>query len=232
MAINSGLIRISCINFIKNRDNFDVKPLGILGNKIGMTQIVDERGNMVPVTILRAGPCIVTQIKTVETDGYEAIQLGYTQVSSKFLTKPQIGHLEKIGVPLLRYLHEYKTDSNEEFSLGQTISVGMFEPGDLVDITGKTIGKGFAGLQKRYNFGRGPMTHGSKNHRAPGSIGAGTTPGRVYPGKKMAGHLGAKKVTIKKLKILLVDTENNLIAVQGSIPGKSGNLISLQHYKY
>nr|YP_003002187.1 50S ribosomal protein L3 [Aureoumbra lagunensis]ACS36899.1 50S ribosomal protein L3 [Aureoumbra lagunensis] len=207
-------------------------PLGLLGNKIGMTQIVDERGNMVPVTILRAGPCIVTQIKTVEVDGYEAVQVGYNQVSSKFLTKPQIGHLEKVGVPLLRYLHEYRIDSTEQVTLGQTISVDMFKSGDLVDITGKTIGKGFAGLQKRHNFGRGPMTHGSKNHRAPGSIGAGTTPGRVYPGKKMAGHLGAKKVTIKKLKILFVDAENNLIVVLGSVPGKSGNLISLQPYKY
>lgn len=207
-------------------------PLGILGNKVGMTQIVDETGNMVPVTVLRAGPCVVTQIKTVDIDGYEAVQVGYTQVSSKFLTKPQIGHLEKVGVPLLRYLHEYKIDSPDSFTLGQTISVDMFEPGMLVDVSGKTIGKGFAGLQKRHNFGRGPMTHGSKNHRAPGSIGAGTTPGRVYPGKKMSGHLGAKKVTLKKLKVLLVDNENNLLVIQGSVPGKSGNLVSIQPYKY
>jgi len=158
--------------------------LGILGNKIGMTQIVDESGDMVPVTILRAGPCFVTQIKTVEVDGYNAIQLGYGNVSAKALTKPQIGHLEKVGVPLLQYLHEYKTDSIENFSLGEVVNASLFEPGNLVNVTGKSIGKGFAGLQKRYNFGRGPMSHGSKNHRAPGSIGAGTTPGRVYPGKK------------------------------------------------
>ena len=207
-------------------------PLGILGNKIGMTQIVDELGNLVPVTILRAGPCTVTQIKTAETDGYNAVQLGYAQVSSKILNKPQIGHLEKVGVPLLRYLHEYKVSDTNELTLGQNLGVDIFEAGNLVDVTGISIGKGFAGLQKRHNFGRGPMTHGSKNHRAPGSIGAGTTPGRVYPGKKMAGQLGAKQVTIKKLKVLIVDAENNLIIVKGAVPGKPGNLISIQPYTF
>ena len=207
-------------------------PIGILGNKVGMTQIVDEFGNMVPVTVLRAGPCIVTQIKTKKTDGYNAVQLGYSRVSSKFLTKSQIGHLEKIGLPLLRYLHEYKILEVKDFFLGQTISVDIFANGNLVDINGKSIGKGYAGLQKRHNFGRGPMTHGSKNHRAPGSIGAGTTPGRVIPRKKMAGHLGAKKVTVKKLKILIVDVKNNLVVIKGSIPGKPGNLINIQLYKY
>ena len=207
-------------------------PLGILGNKIGMTQIVDELGNLVPVTILRAGPCTVTQIKTAETDGYNAVQLGYAQVSSKILNKPQIGHLEKVGVPLLRYLHEYKVSDTNDLTLGQNLGVDIFEAGNLVDVTGKSIGKGFAGLQKRHNFGRGPMTHGSKNHRAPGSIGAGTTPGRVYPGKKMAGQLGAKQVTIKKLKVLIVDAENNLIIVKGAVPGKPGNLISIQPYTF
>ena len=136
----------------------------------------------------------MTQIKTAETDGYNAVQLGYAQVSSKILNKPQIGHLEKVGVPLFRYLHEYKVSDTNELTLGQNLGVDIFEAGNLVDVTGKSIGKGFAGLQKRHNFGRGPMTHGSKNHRAPGSIGAGTTPGRVYPGKKMAGQLGAKQV--------------------------------------
>ena len=207
-------------------------PLGILGNKIGMTQIVDELGNLVPVTILRAGPCTVTQIKTAETDGYNAVQLGYAQVSSKILNKPHIGHLEKVGVPLLRYLHEYIVSDTNELTLGQNLGVDIFEAGNLVDVTGKSIGKGFAGLQKRHNFGRGPMTHGSKHNRAPGSIGAGTTPGRVYPGKKMAGQLGAKQVTIKKLKVLIVDAENNLIIVKGAVPGKPGNLISIQPYTF
>ena len=207
-------------------------PLGILGNKIGMTQIVDELGNLVPVTILRAGPCTVTQIKTVKTDGYNSVQLGYAQASSKILNKPQIGHLEKVGVPLLRYLHEYKVSGANELTLGENLGVDIFTAGNLVDVTGKSIGKGFAGLQKRHNFGRGPMTHGSKNHRAPGSIGAGTTPGRVYPGKKMSGQLGAKQVTIKKLKVLIVDAENNLIIVKGAVPGKPGNLVSIQPYTF
>jgi large subunit ribosomal protein L3 len=205
--------------------------LGILGNKIGMTQIVDEVGNMVPVTILRVGPCIVTQIKTIGVDGYNSIQLGYGRISSKYLTKPQIGHLEKSASPLLQHLREYKIDNINDYSLGQVINAGLFESGTLINVTGKSIGKGFAGLQKRHNFGRGPMTHGSKNHRAPGSIGAGTTPGRVYPGKKMAGRLGGKKSTVNKLKILLVDAENNLVIVKGAVPGKLGNLISVQASK-
>jgi large subunit ribosomal protein L3 len=206
--------------------------LGLLGNKIGMTQIVDESGNMVPVTILRAGPCTVTQIKTIESDGYNAIQVGYGNVSAKTLIKPQKGHLEKIGAPMLQYLHEYRLDNLEDFSLGQTINASIFESGSLINVTGKSVGKGFAGLQKRHNFGRGPMTHGSKNHRAPGSIGAGTTPGRVYPGKKMAGRYGGGQVTIKKLKVLLVDIENNLVIVKGAVPGKLGNLISMQIYAF
>jgi large subunit ribosomal protein L3 len=206
--------------------------LGLLGNKIGMTQIVDESGNMVPVTILRAGPCTVTQIKTIESDGYNAIQVGYGNVSAKTLIKPQKGHLEKIGAPMLQYLHEYRLDNLEDFSLGQTINASIFESGSLINVTGKSVGKGFAGLQKRHNFGRGPMTHGSKNHRAPGSIGAGTTPGRVYPGKKMAGRYGGGQVTIKKLKVLLVDIENNLVIVKGAVPGKLGNLISMQTYAF
>jgi large subunit ribosomal protein L3 len=206
--------------------------LGLLGNKIGMTQIVDESGNMVPVTILRAGPCTVTQIKTIESDGYNAIQVGYGNVSAKALIKPQKGHLEKIGAPMLQYLHEYRLDNLEDFSLGQTINASIFESGSLINVTGKSVGKGFAGLQKRHNFGRGPMTHGSKNHRAPGSIGAGTTPGRVYPGKKMAGRYGGGQVTIKKLKVLLVDIENNLVIVKGAVPGKLGNLISMQTYAF
>lgn len=202
-------------------------PLGILGNKIGMTQIVDELGNLVPVTILRAGPCTVTQIKTAETDGYNAVQLGYAQVSSKILNKPQIGHLEKVGVPLLRYLHEYKVSDTNELTLGQNLGVDIFEAGNLVDVTGKSIGKGFAGLQKRHNFGRGPMTHGSKNHRAPGSIGAGTTPGRVYPGKKMAGQLGNKMITIKNSEILFISTPENILVLKGSLPGKKDNLLRI-----
>ena len=170
--------------------------LGLLGNKIGMTQIFDESGNIVPVTVIKVGPCVVTQIKTVLTDGYNAIQIGYGNVPET-LTQPQLGHLQKSNIQPLKYLKEYKVDNPEDFNVGQIINAESFNSGDLINISGKTCGKGFSGLQKRYNFARGPMTHGSKNHRAPGSIGMGTSPGRVLPGKKMAGQLGNKLTTLK-----------------------------------
>jgi large subunit ribosomal protein L3 len=203
-------------------------PLGMLGHKVGMTQIFDESGNVIPVTVLHVGPCIVTQIKTVLTDGYNAVQIGYDTVLPKNLTKPEQGHLEKSGGSSLKYLYEFKIDDVDKFSLGQSISINTFEDFSAITITGKSIGKGFAGNQKRHNFGRGPMTHGSKNHRAPGSIGAGTTPGRVIPGKKMAGRLGGDKVTIKNLKIIKIDSKENLLIVKGAVPGKPGNLLSIQ----
>ena len=163
--------------------------LGILGNKIGMTQIFDEVGNIVPVTVIKVGPCVVTQIKTILTDGYNAIQIGYGNVLAKTLTQPQLGHLEKSNIQPLKYLKEYKVDNPEDFNVGQIINAESFNSGQFIKISGKTSGKGFQGLQKRYNFARGPMTHGSKNHRAPGSIGMGTSPGRVLPGKKMASPI-------------------------------------------
>ena len=193
-----------------------------------MTQIFDESGLAIPVTIIKAGPCIVTQIKTLETDGYSAVQIGYSEIQSKLMTKPRLGHLHKSGIPPLKYLKEYRIQSSAGESLGATISVTSFNLGDKVSITGKTIGKGFAGTVKRHNFTRGPMTHGSKNHREPGSIGMGTTPGRVYPGKKMAGRLGGKQTTIKNLQIVLINPENNLLVVKGAIPGKLGNLLSIK----
>ena len=153
--------------------------IGILGTKLGMTQIFDESGLAIPVTIIKAGPCRITQIKTLETDGYSAVQIGYSEIQSKLLSKSRIGHLEKVGSPPLKYLKEYRVQSSAEDLLGGIISVNSFSLGDKVSITGKTIGKGFAGTVKRHNFTRGPMTHGSKNHREPGSIGMGTTPGRV-----------------------------------------------------
>jgi len=158
--------------------------LGLLGNKIGMTQIFDESGNIVPVTVVKVGPCVITQVKTLLKDGYNAIQIGYGSVSSKSLTQPQLGHLQKSNIQPLKYLKEFKISNPENFEVGQVLNVESFETGQLVDITGKSSGKGFSGLQKRYQFSRGPMTHGSKNHRAPGSIGMGTSPGRVLPGKK------------------------------------------------
>ena len=161
--------------------------IGLLGNKIGMTQIFDKSGNIIPVTILKVGPCIVTQVKTKAKDGYDSIQIGYGNVSSKSLTQPELGHLQKSNIQPLKYLKEFPVNGDNEFTLGQVLNVDSFSLGQLVNIRGKSIGKGFTGLQKRHNFTRGPMTHGSKNHKEPGSIGMGTTPGRVLPGKKMAG---------------------------------------------
>ena len=216
--------------------------VGILGTKLGMTQVFEaETGVAIPVTVVQAGPCVVTQIKTEQTDGYTAVQIGYGEAKNKtrqlntkepkevnrYLTNAQEGHLVKSGGTPLRYLREYRVDNTGNFELGQQIKVDLFEAGQLVDVTGKSIGKGFAGYQKRHNFRRGPMAHGSKNHRLPGSTGPGTTPGRVYPGKKMAGHLGNVRVTTRKLKIVRIDPERNLLLIKGSIPGKSGTLISI-----
>ncbi|MBD2603083.1 50S ribosomal protein L3 [Scytonema hofmannii FACHB-248] len=201
--------------------------VGILGTKLGMTQIFDEAGVSIPITIVQAGPCTVTQVKTKQTDGYSAIQVGYREVKPKALNKPLLGHLAKSEAPALRHLREYHIENASEYSLGQQITADIFSAGQIVDISGKSIGRGFAGNQKRNNFGRGPMSHGSKNHRAPGSIGAGTTPGRVYPGKRMAGRLGGKRITIRKLTVVRVDLERNLLLIKGAIPGKPGALISI-----
>ena len=201
--------------------------VGLLGNKIGMTQIFDEAGNIIPVTILKVGPCIVTQIKTQKREGYNSIQVGYNKVSSKSLTQSELGHLQKSNIQPLKYLKEFRVDIEHDFEVGQVLKVDLLSPGQLVNIKGKSIGKGFAGLQKRHNFTRGPMSHGSKNHRAPGSIGMGTTPGRVLPGKKMAGQLGNKVTTIKKLKVIQLNLEENILVIKGSVPGKPGNLLSI-----
>lgn len=202
--------------------------LGLLGNKIGMTQIFDESGNIVPVTVVKVGPCVITQVKTLLKDGYNAIQIGYGSVSSKSLTQPELGHLQKSNIQPLKYLKEFKVSNPENFEVGQVINVESFETGQFIDITGKSSGKGFSGLQKRHQFTRGPMTHGSKNHRNPGSIGMGTTPGRVLPGKRMAGQLGNKTANIKKLKIIQLNANENILVVKGSVPGKPGNLLSIK----
>lgn len=201
--------------------------VGILGTKLGMTQIFDETGKAIPVTVVQAGPCPVTQIKTQQTDGYLAVQVGYGEVAQKALNKPELGHLAKSGAPPLRHLHEYRLENTGDYQLGQAIKVDIFTQGQIVDVMGTSIGKGFAGYQRRHNFGRGPMSHGSKNHRLPGSIGAGTTPGRVYPGKRMAGRLGGKQVTISKLTIVRVDADRNLLLIKGAVPGKKGALLSI-----
>ena len=206
--------------------------VGLLGNKIGMTQIFDESGNIIPVTILKVGPCVVTQVKTVLKDGYNSIQIGYGKISSKSLTQPELGHLQKSNIQPLKYLKEFRiNDSLDEFEIGQILNVDSFSVGQLINIRGKSIGKGFSGLQKRHNFARGPMTHGSKNHRAPGSIGMGTTPGRVLPGKKISGQLGNKVTTIKKLKVIQTNSDENILVVKGSVPGKPGNLLSIMPFE-
>ena len=199
-----------------------IVSVGILGTKLGMTQVFDDTGNAVPVTVIQAGPCVVTQVKTHQTDGYCAVQIGYQEVAEKALSRPELGHLKKIGAPNLRHLREYRVDDSSGFELGQTLAADIFEVGQLIDVSGKSIGKGFAGNQKRHNFSRGPMTHGSKNHRLPGSIGPGTTPGRVYPGIKMAGQLGNVQVTVRKLSVVRVDSERNVLLVKGAVPGKPG----------
>jgi len=201
--------------------------VGILGTKVGMTQIFDESGKSVPVTVIQAGPCTVTQIKTKETDGYMAVQLGYGEVAQKALNRPELGHLSKVGAGPLRHLKEYRLADSAQYELGGQVKVDIFEPGQVVDVIGTSIGRGFAGYQKRHNFRRGPMAHGSKNHRLPGSIGPGTTPGRVYPGRRMAGRMGGCQVTIRKLTIVRVDTERNLLLVKGSVPGKPGGLLNV-----
>lgn len=201
--------------------------VGLLGNKIGMTQIFDESGNIIPVTILKVGPCVITQVKTIAKDGYNAIQVGYGNIPSKALTQPELGHLQKSNIQPLKYLKEFRINNDNEFEIGQILNVDAFSEGQFVNVRGKSVGKGFSGLQKRYNFARGPMTHGSKNHRAPGSIGMGTTPGRVLPGKKMAGQLGNKIATIQKLKVIQINPEENILVIKGSVPGKPGNLLSI-----
>ena len=206
--------------------------VGILGTKLGMTQVFDEAGRAIPVTVVQAGPCTITQVKTKQTDGYEAIQVGYGEIKPKALNKPQLGHLNKSSAPPVRHLREYRLDNTSEYATGQQIKADIFSAGQIVDVVGTSIGRGFAGYQKRHNFGRGPMSHGSKNHRAPGSIGAGTTPGRVYPGKRMAGRLGGARVTIRKLTVVRVDLERNLLLIKGAVPGKPGALLSILPAKW
>jgi large subunit ribosomal protein L3 len=201
--------------------------VGILGTKVGMTQVFDEQRQAIPVTVIQAGPCPITQIKTKQTDGYTAIQVAFGETREKSLTRPELKHLEKAGVAPMRHLQEYRTAQPDQYQLGQELKADLFAAGQLVDISGTSIGRGFAGYQKRHNFKRGPMAHGSKNHRQPGSTGAGTTPGRVFPGKRMAGQLGNTRTTIRKLTIVRVDAERNLILVRGSVPGKPGALVSI-----
>lgn len=199
---------------------------GIIGRKVGMTQIIQEDGTVKPVTVLEAGPCYVTQVRTTERDGYQAVQIGFGPTKAKHLTKGQLGHLQKAGLPELRYLRELKAREGETYTLGQEILVDLFSPGELVDVVGKSKGRGFAGVVKRYHFAGGPRTHGqSDRERAPGSIGACATPGKVWKGQKMPGRMGGKRTTVQNLEVVMVDPERNLLAVYGGVPGPNGNLI-------
>ncbi|MCH2511219.1 MAG: 50S ribosomal protein L3 [Dehalococcoidia bacterium] len=198
---------------------------GFLGKKIGMTQIFREDGIVVPVTVVEAGPCVVTQVKTKETDGYDAVQLGFGEVKRR--NKPLSGHLKNSR--LSRYLREVSADDTSEFEVGQTIAVDIFEAGEKVDVIGTSKGRGFAGVMKRWNFKGGPRTHGQSDRmRAPGSIGGGTTPGRVYKGLKMGGHMGNRRITVKGLEIIEIDTERNLLMIKGGIPGATNSLVQIR----
>ena len=202
--------------------------IGILGKKLGMSQFFDDQGRAVPVTLIEAGPCRITQLKTSETDGYTSVQIGFGATREKLINKPSKGHLSKSGEELLRHLREYRVDDLGGLELGAPITVGSFEAGQKVDVSGTSMGRGFSGYQKRHGFSRGPMSHGSKNHREPGSTGAGTTPGRIYPGKRMAGRYGGKKITTRGLTILKIDIERNLLVVKGSVPGKPGGFLKIR----
>jgi large subunit ribosomal protein L3 len=196
-----------------------------LGKKIGMTQIYEEGGNVVPVTVIQAGPCFVTQIRTPETDGYEAVQIGFDEV--KKLNKPRAGHLK--NSKMVRFLREVKADNSSELAVGQQINVDIFAPGEFVDVIGKSKGRGFAGTIKRHGFHGGDRTHGQSDRmRAPGSIGGGTTPGRVYKGMKMSGHMGNVRITVKNLEVVQVDVERNLLIVKGAVPGGPNSLLTVR----
>ena len=200
---------------------------GILGKKIGMTQIFTEVGAVVPVTVVEAGPVVVTQIKTVEKDGYNAVQVGFGDVKEKSLNKPQKGHLAAANT-LKKHLKEFRVDSVEGYTVGQEIKADLFAAGEMIDVTGISKGKGFQGPIKRHGQSRGPESHGSRYHRRPGSMGACSFPGRVFKNKKLAGHMGSVKVTVQNLEVVRIDAEKNLILVKGAIPGAKGSVVTLK----
>ena len=201
---------------------------GIIAKKIGMTQIFAENGILIPVTVLEAGPCVVTQVKTMENDGYEAIQVGFGEVKESKVNKPTKGHFEKAGVAATKLLKEFKFENASEYELGALIKADMFAAGDKIDVSGVSKGKGFQGAIKRHNQHRGPMAHGSKYHRGVGSLSSATTPGKVKKGKKMPGHMGAENVTIQNLEVVRVDADKNLILVKGAVPGNKGSILVIK----
>ena len=202
---------------------------GLIGRKIGMTQIFDESGRAIPVTLLEAGPCFVSQIKNAETDGYSAIQLAFGEVKPKRLSKAELGHLKTNNLPPVRVLREFRTKKLEDINPGDELKASVFAAGEYVDVIGTSKGKGFAGAMKRHGFHGGPKSHGqSDRQRSPGSSGSGTTPGRVYKGKRRPGHMGDVQVTSSHIRVAMVDPERNLIAVQGSVPGAKGGTVVIK----
>lgn len=202
----------------------------IIGRKIGMTQIF-KNNKAIPVTVIKAGPCVVIQKKTVETDGYNALQLGFEEISEKKVNKPLLGHFKKFGVKPFRILKEFRIENIDDFEIGQEIKVSMFKEGDIVDVTGWSKGRGFAGAMKRWGFRGGPKSHGSKFHRQLGSVGQHTEPAKIWKGKKMPGRYGNERVTIRNLEVLKVDAENNLLVVKGGVPGARGGLLLIRSAK-
>ena len=201
---------------------------GLIGKKVGMTQIFDEAGKVIPVTAIEAGPCVVAQVKTEETDGYTAIQLGFGDVKESKLNRPEKGHFSKVNVTPKKHLREFRVDSVEEVKVGDELKADVFAAGDKIDIQGTSKGKGFQGVIKRHCQHRGPMGHGSMYHRRPGSMGPTSTPGRVFKGKKLPGHMGVQTVTIQNLDVVRVDLDKNVILVKGSVPGPKGSILKIK----
>lgn len=200
----------------------------ILGRKIGMTQIFDENGKAIPVTVVEAGPCVVVQVKTKDADGYEAIQLGFGEIKDKKLIKPMKGHFTKVNVAPRKYLREFRLEE-ASYNVGDEIKADIFEAGETIDVTGTTKGKGFQGVIKRHGQSRGPMGHGSMYHRRPGSMGSTSTPGRVFKGKNLPGHMGNETVTIQNLEIVKVDLDKNVLLIKGSVPGNKGAILKIRN---
>ena len=201
---------------------------GIIGRKVGMTQIFDEKGNVIPVTVIEAGPCVVAQVKTVETDGYNAVQLGFGDIKDKHINKPEAGHFAKAKLANKKHLREFRIDSVEGIKVGDELKADVFEAGEKIDVQGTSKGKGFQGVIKRHGQHRGPMGHGSMYHRRPGSMGACSYPGRVFKNKKLAGHMGSVKVTVQNLEVVRVDADKNFILVKGAIPGAKGSVVTIK----
>ena len=200
----------------------------LIGKKVGMTQIFDEKGRVIPVTVIEAGPCVISQVKSVETDGYNAIQLGFEDVKESKLNKPEKGHFAKANIAPKKHLREFRLDSVEGLTVGTELTVNEFAEGDRLDIQGTSKGKGFQGVIKRHGQHRGPMGHGSMYHRRPGSMGPTSTPGRVFKGKKLPGHMGRVTVTIQNLDVVKVDSDKNVVLVKGSVPGPKGAILKLK----